>query len=281
METTNIILTAVSTGLAVVVAIVGAVAWLLRKYANWEVERTQTKNRVDTLEEKAAALPCREHEKDMQSLRDELRLAVRDAVGVLPCREHEKDMQALRDELRQTVKDAVGVLPCREHEKNIEEHRRDIHELKQLTRENNGILTELSRWVMKTDTAMIDALARKSSPLRMTPAGRKLFMQSHAKEALDGMKSDLFARMEEVAPRTEYDADQAALDALLKSLHREEFDPVKRFVYHAPDRIKTDTGGTVRFDLFAIVRLMAIELRDQYLAKHPEARDVPDVNDNL
>ena len=254
METTNIILTAVSTGLAVVVAIVGAVAWLLRKYANWEVERSQTKNRVDTLEEKAAALPCREHEKDMQSLRDELRLAVRDAVGVLPCREHGE---------------------------NIEEHRRDIRELKQLTRENNGILTELSRWVMKTDTSMIDALARKSSPLRMTPAGRKLFMQSHAKEALDRMKSDLVARMEEVAPRTEYDADQAALDALLKSLHREEFDHVKRFVYHAPDHIKTDTGGTVRFDLFAIVRLMAIELRDLYLAKHPEARDVPDVDDNL
>ena len=245
MDKIEIILTAIGTGLSVILAVVGAVAWMFRKYAKMEVERSETKNRVASLEEKASALPCREHEKDMRSL---------------------------REELRQVVKDTVGELPCKEHEKTLAVHSQDIRDLKRLTTENNGILTELSKWVMKIDESMIDSLARKASPLKMTEDGLRLFAESHAKDALEKMKDGLMARIGEMSPRTEYDVDQAALDVLLKSLWREEFDDVKRYVYYSPDRITTADGKSVRFDMFAIVRLMAIALRDMYLDAHPETR---------
>lgn len=216
MEKIEIILTAIGTGLSVVAAVVAAVAWMFRKYAKMEVERNETKIRMTSLEEKNAALPCREHENDIAT------------------------------------------------------HKQDIKDLKRLTAENNGILTELSKWVMKIDETMIDSLARKTSPLKMTETGRRLFVESHAKDALDKMKADLLERIKQSAPRTEYDVDQIAVEVLLKSLFREEFDEVKRYVYYSPDRIETPDGKSVRFDMFAILRLMAIALRDMYLEAHPD-----------
>ena len=104
----------------------------------------------------------------------------------------------------------------------------------------------------------------------MTETGRRLFVESHAKDALDKMKADLLERIKQSAPRTEYDVDQIAVEVLLKSLFREEFDEVKRYVYYSPDRIETPDGKSVRFDMFAILRLMAIALRDMYLEAHPD-----------
>jgi len=60
----------------------------------------------------------------------------------------------------------------------------------------------------------------------------------------------------------------------LKNLSNDIFQDIKNYIYNEPDEIplKTNNNDTVRIriSLTIILRLMAIELRDIYLNKHPE-----------
>lgn len=167
------------------------------------------------------------------------------------------------------TENAIKGLPCKEHSKTISDHNRNIYELKNLTKENNNMLTELSKWAMKMDEGMIDTLAKKASPLKMTEAGKYLYEKSEADKTLSELAPTLLKKIEDAAPRTEYDIEQNALNALLSCLGDKEFDTIKKFVYYSPDKIKVETTGEeIKFDLYSIVRLMSIELRDLYLSTH-------------
>lgn len=168
------------------------------------------------------------------------------------------------------MNEALKRIPCQDHESSIKRHDRDIQELKSITKSNNAMLTELCKWVMKNDASMIDTLAKKFSPLKMTKAGEELYKASHAETALNSMKDLLMSEIEKAAPRTEYDTDEEALNALLHNVGHKEFDQIKRFIYYSPSEFTTTDGQKVRFDLYAIIRLMAITLRDMYLKAHPE-----------
>ena len=115
------------------------------------------------------------------------------------------------------------------------------------------------------------AINGKACPLKMTDAGQFLFKCSGAADALTEMSGVLLMEMDGAELRTEYDVEQRALELLLRNMGHEALDGVKRFVYFSPDKVTVEgTGEAVRFDFYAIVRLMGIELRDMYLAAHPE-----------
>lgn len=170
-------------------------------------------------------------------------------------------------------------------EKNSDEIRQDLAFLKgnidcikETMQSNNGILVELSRWAMHMDESMIDKLAQKHSPLRMTETGEYLYEVSGAKKAVGEIADRLISEMETMGLRTELDVEDKSLDMIIKNNNDSAFDPVKKYVYYSPDTIKVEkTGETVRFNMFSLMKLMGIDLRDRYLAKHPEICGMEDI----
>jgi len=108
----------------------------------------------------------------------------------------------------------------------------------------------------------------------MTELGKKLFEISKAKATIDNNKDFFIAEIEKTTPKTAFDVEDNALEVLLKNLSNDIFQDIKNYIYNEPDEIplKTNNNDTVRIriSLTIILRLMAIELRDIYLNKHPE-----------
>lgn len=167
------------------------------------------------------------------------------------------------------VENKLSSLPCADHDASLSIHTRNLEGLSGVLEENKNMLIELSKWAMKLDVDMIDRLAKKSSPLKMTEAGLYLFSKSGAEKALSNISDRLIALMDESELRTGYDIEQKALEVLLRATGDKAFDDVKDFIYNSPDTITIEeTGESVRFNLYAIVKLMSIKLRDMYIERH-------------
>ncbi len=105
----------------------------------------------------------------------------------------------------------------------------------------------------------------------MTKAGGYLYKISKAKDAINQIADRLIHEMESMNLRTELDVEDKSLDLILKNNNDVAFDPVKKYVYYSPDTIQVgNTGETIKFNMLSLMKLMSIDLRDRYLAKHPE-----------
>lgn len=160
-------------------------------------------------------------------------------------------------------------LPCNKHWESINSLGNDIENIKETILSNNGMLVELSRWAMRMDESMIEKLAQKYSPLRMTKAGEYLYKVSGAKVAMDKIANKLIHELEGMNLRTEFDVEEKSLDAIIKNSNDTAFDSVKKYVYYSPDTIHVE-GDDVKFSMLSIMKLMSIDLRDRYLYAHPE-----------
>ncbi len=162
-------------------------------------------------------------------------------------------------------------LPCEKHGESIGTLAHNIDSIKETMQSNNGMLVELSRWAMHMDESMIEKLAQKYSPLRMTEAGAYLYNVSGAKEAVGKIAERLIADMEAMNLRTELDVEDKSLDMIIKNSNDAAFDQVKKYVYYSPDTIQVEnTGESIKFNMLSLMKLMSIDLRDRYLTKHPE-----------
>lgn len=165
-----------------------------------------------------------------------------------------------------SVENSINQLPCHDHKDKLAQNEMAYKEIQKTAESTNNMLTELSKWAMRLDSDMIDKLARKSSPLKMTDVGIFLFEKSTAKEAIDNNKDFLIDGIRKTAPKTEYDIEERALDFLLKNMGHEMFNSIKKFIYYSPDTIIFDkTGEEIKFNMQSIVKLMSIYLRDIYI----------------
>lgn len=166
------------------------------------------------------------------------------------------------------AEEKLSSLPCVDHGASLNTHTRSLEELSSTLEENKNMLVELSKWAMKLDGEMIDRLARKSSPLNMTEAGVYLFAKSGAEKALAKMSDRLMGLMDESELRTGYDIEQKALEILLRNTGDKAFDEVKNFIYNSSDTMIVEgTGESIKFNLYAIIKLMSIKLRDMYIER--------------
>lgn len=165
-----------------------------------------------------------------------------------------------------SVESSISQLPCHDHKDKLSQNEMAYKEIQKTAESTNNMLTELSKWAMRLDSDMIDKLAKKSSPLKMTEVGAFLFEKSTAKEAIDNNKEFLIDEIRKATPKTEYDIEEKALDFLLKNMGHEMFDSVKNFIYYSPDTIIFDkTGEEIKFNMQSIIKLMSIYLRDVYI----------------
>ena len=180
-------------------------------------------------------------------------------------------MYVEHDQKITNLEEKTDNLPCWKHGESIGTLAYNLESIKETMQSNNGMLIELSRWAMHMDESLIDKLAQKHSPLRMTKAGEYLFEVSGAKKAIDEIADRLIREMEAMGLRTELDVEDKSLDMILKNNNDSVFDPVKKYVYYSPDTIQVEKAmEPIKFNMLSIMKLMSIDLRERYLARHPE-----------
>ena len=168
----------------------------------------------------------------------------------------------------------VGCLPCEQHKEDLRQAALRFDELQHTVNSTNDLVVEINKWIMKVDNNMIDKLARKASPLKMTPLGEILFQESFAKESMDKHMDYLLQELEQTDLPTAYDVENESLNLLLRNMSHEVFNPIKQYLYYSPEVIvlKDPESGEdkeVTISMLYIVKLMSIYLRDKYLEKHP------------
>lgn len=130
----------------------------------------------------------------------------------------------------------------------------------------------IKQWIMKFDASMVDKLARKHSPRQLTELGKKVLEMSGANEILPKICDELIKEMEQRRINTAFDAETEAYFAMLRNDKNEAFNGLKNFIYNAPDSIEVEVDGektAVKLDYTSIVRILSLNLRDEYIRRHP------------
>ena len=175
------------------------------------------------------------------------------------------------------VENTVEKLPCGKHHDEIADSSLKYNKINENVISTNEMVSEISKWVMKIDNGMIDALAKKASPLKMTAVGEELFEKSFSKKAIDGNLDFLIKELEKISPKTAFDVEDQAYSVLFKNMGHDLFNEVKNFIYYSPEIIEVTNPcdgnkSQVKISLQTLIRLMGIYLRDKYLEKHTEIK---------
>ena len=105
------------------------------------------------------------------------------------------------------TRNKVDSLPCDKHKDGIRDSEQRYNELQRIVTSTNDMVVEINKWLMKFDNDMIDKLAKKASPLKMTPLGEVLFEKSSAKKTIDNNIDFLIKELEDINPQTAYDVE--------------------------------------------------------------------------
>ena len=167
------------------------------------------------------------------------------------------------------VENKVDALPCDMHREEIAAIKAETGKLDTMCEQ----LTEITRWIMKTDPFEIDRLAPKYSPRRLSKAGLELYTVSGSDKVVDAEEDKLLEELHSMNPQTPLDVEDDSYSVLMGHLSDAAFNGVKNYIYYQPERItlKGDDGKdlTIRLSLPLLVKLMSIVLRDRYLKKYP------------
>lgn len=175
----------------------------------------------------------------------------------------------------ENTQDKVKDLPCDKHQENIQKSNNLYQELQKTVTSTNDMVLEISKWIMKFDNDMINNLAKKASPLKMTSIGKIVFEQSGAKRTIDENKDFLFNEIDAIHPSIAAAVEEESFSVLMRNIGHTMFGEVKQYLYYSPETIQVknpDTGEEedVKLSMQSILSLMSIYLREEYLNKHPE-----------
>lgn len=148
------------------------------------------------------------------------------------------------------VKALVGTSNCVRHES-------DILELKSMVR-------NIERILLKSDSTLMDQLSLTRSPRQLSDSGLKLFSESGCKKLLLENGEYYLKKLEDRKPLTALDVETESHSVLLLLSDEKLFYPIKDFLYKNPK------FNGIDIDLNALCFVMGLELRNEYLKKHPE-----------
>ncbi|OAV71206.1 hypothetical protein Barb6_01494 [Bacteroidales bacterium Barb6] len=196
--------------------------------------------------------------------------SLRETVKEKPCKKHEDDIRESKAFHKELLQTKVDNLPCKKHGY-------DIEEVKQIGESTIEMLVYIKNWVMKRDPDMIDTLAQKASPLKMTPLGELFLEVSSAKKAVDNHLDYLIGELEKTKPRKPYDVDENSASVLSENTGGEIFDDIKQYLYESPDIItlidpESKKEQEIKLSMHLVIRLMGIYLRDKYFERHPDIK---------
>ena len=206
-----------------------------------------------------------------------------DKVKELPCAMHPDEIDTAKTKTEK-IEENIIKLPCDSHKESIIDLKTVTTKLEtNVTAILNRMdtvceqLTEISRWIMKTDPAEIDRIAPTFSPRRLSAAGVELYTISGAKKIVDDNEDLLVEDIHKMNPLTPPDVEDDSYAVLMKRLSEPMFNEVKNYIYYQPEMVtvKDEKGEdvTVRLSLLLLVKLMSIDLRDKYIRKYPFQQD--------
>lgn len=246
METTGLICTIIGA----VAVILGGVWFIVQRAFKLGIDR----NRLEQIEGKVCQLPCDEH------------------TGKIS--KSESDRTSLKDAIDRLNKN-IDKLPCEYQKEQISSSQKAHEDLHRTVMSTNEMVTEISKWVMKYDSDMINQLVKKCSPFKITPVGYIVFEKSGAKKTIDNNLEHLVSILENTQPKTPFDVEDNASSVLIQNIGDSMFNEIKSFLYYSPDKIEVkdpESGSDVKvmLSLHSLVKVMSIYLRDKYFERHPE-----------
>jgi hypothetical protein len=162
----------------------------------------------------------------------------------------------------------MSKLPCARHEQEYNSIKGAFDTFKVLFDPLKETTITIANWVMKQDNSMIDPLCGKISPRTLTNAGKGLLEMSYGQTTVDDNLDFLVDKIINLNPKTAYDVEELSMKVLLSNTGETFFNSIKDFIYYAPEEIEI-AGSKIKIELNAVIRVMSLYLRDEYLKKHP------------
>jgi hypothetical protein len=152
---------------------------------------------------------------------------------------------------------------CRVHTSDIDYTKKNIASIEKSLSYIMGALDSL-KIPAKDGASPSVPLTQTRSPRQVTEPGHELLELCGAKQ-LFADKMDVFvSKLEEVEPKTALDVESQALKVLWALTDEDYFNRIKNYLYNNP---KFKDGEV---NLTTVCMLMSLELRNEYLKRHPE-----------
>lgn len=173
----------------------------------------------------------------------------------------------------------VDSLPCEKRKEELDSHLGKVVGLEDDISSLTETVDDISKWLMKFDSEMINSLAKKHSPSKLTFAGEQLLEVSGAKKVINDNLEYYISEMEGMKPNNPYDVEKFAMKVILGSINSDIFVPIKNYLYYSPDKIsfyneQEGKDEVVKLSIYSIIGVMTIFLRDEYLKRHPLTESV-------
>lgn len=154
------------------------------------------------------------------------------------------------------------------HERKHEDLERSYSNVENTLKEIVQRIETVERSLIKNGGANYNDFTKMNSPRQLNDKGRKLFEESGASvffsERKEGMLRMLSSEMAKIRVKTALDVDAVSAKVCYDISGNKDFKPIKDFIYTHP----IFEGSNVSID--TITMLMGIELRNEYLKRHPE-----------
>lgn len=161
-----------------------------------------------------------------------------------------RPIEANVNDLKGHVNDLKSKSNCVKHES----------EIKTLT----DIVRNVEKILLRKDATLMNELSITKSPRQLSESGRRLFVDSGCCAFLDEFTESFLDKLEGRKPITALDVENESHSLLLSLSDEDYFKPIKNFLYNNPRYNEID------IDINTLCFIMSLELRNLYLAKHPE-----------
>lgn len=129
--------------------------------------------------------------------------------------------------------------------------------------------------LIEKDSKAAKVFSGKASPRKLNDMGLQVYNEFGGPVFLDKNQDFLFEMIDEKSPQTALDVENASLEVLYKCVENNIFNDVKVLVYNSKaitiqEKGKEPTEYAITMN--DICFIFSIELRDRYLAAHPDVR---------
>lgn len=186
-----------------------------------------------------------------------------------------KTLQKIRHKL-----ESIDQLPCSEHTSSIAAHNEGLASLSATLKSVDSKIEMLIKLIPLSGHPKepllsddIPALSQKRSPKVLNPNGRLIEDIFKTKDFVSVNKDWLLDALASFNPKTALDVEIFSLAALRVSKDDTRFNSIKDAVYQSPAVELTLSGGEkklVEISLEDVLFVISLELRDEYLSRHPE-----------
>lgn len=129
--------------------------------------------------------------------------------------------------------------------------------------------------LIEKDSKAAKVFSGKASPRKLNDMGERVYKEFGGPDFLNKNQDFLFKMIEEKKPQTALDVENVSLEVLYKCVENDIFNDVKVLVYNSKAITIQEKGKEpteYALTMNDICFIFSIELRDRYLATHPQVR---------